>query len=171
MAAKKKAKTKKVTKKKVAKKKTAPVDEPLAPAPGRSADIRDVKRYAELLTEKIDVDDKLKKLKAQITKAAPAVLEYFQRQGVEQVAAGSRTLYLERQIHTSKNPDVTTAQACTMLEKIGLPDYTGSSVKIKSLGAYVRELEKDGQELMMIEEQFGGAFRCVEVFKIGSRKR
>jgi hypothetical protein len=31
--------------------------------------------------------------------------------------------------------------------------------------------KKVTKELMMIQEQFKGAFRCVEVFKIGSRKR
>ena len=54
---------------------------------------------------------------------------------------------------------------------MGLDDYLGKSINIKGLGAYVREREKDGEEISDIIDDFGGAFNVVEVFKIGSRKR
>jgi len=137
----------------------------------KKADIRSVHKYRELLEEKIDLDAKLKAISAKITATTPDVLDYFQRQGIDMVASGKRTLYLRREVHTTKNPDVTTEQACEKLVELGLPDYVGSKVNTQGLGAYVRELEKDGQEIKLIEETFGGAFRVVEVFKIGSRKR
>jgi hypothetical protein len=137
----------------------------------KKADIRSVHKYRELVEEKIDLDAKLKAVTSQITAATPDVLDYFQRQGIDQIASGGRTLYLRREVHTTKSTDVTTEQACEKLVELGLPDYVGSKVNTQGLGAYVRELEAEGQELKLIEETFGGAFRVVEIFKIGSRKR
>jgi hypothetical protein len=118
---------------------------------------------------KLDAD--LKACSAKITALTPQVLDYFQRQGIDQIASGSRTLYLRRELHTTKSTDVTTEQACEQLIKVGLPDYVGSKVNTQGLGAYVRELEKEGQHIKNIEETFAGAFRIAEIFKIGSRKR
>ena len=137
----------------------------------KKADIRSVHKYRELVEEKLDLDANLKAVTAKITAATPDVLDYFQRQGIDQIASGNRTLYLRREVHTTKSPDVTTDQACEKLVALGLPDYVGSKVNTQGLGAYVRELEADGQDINLIEETFGGAFRVVEVFKIGSRKR
>lgn len=137
----------------------------------KKADIREVSKYALLLTQKLDAEDKVKKINAEIAKLFPSVLDYFQRQGIDQIAAGGRTLYLRREVHTSKSKEVTTEQACDKLREIGLPDYAGQRVNIQGLSAYVRDLEAEGQELNLIEEQFGGAFHCIELFKIGSRKR
>jgi hypothetical protein len=135
------------------------------------ADIREVSKYALLLTQKINAEDALKKLNVQIKTAEPAVLDYFQRQGIDQIAAGGRTLYLRREVHTNKVKEVTVEQACAKLVEIGLPEYAGQKINTSGLGAYVRELNEAGQELELIQEQFGGAFRVVELFKIGSRKR
>jgi hypothetical protein len=137
----------------------------------KKSDIRECKKYSLLLGEKAAADEKLKKVKAELIKLEPQVLDYFQRQGIDQISAEGRILFLRREVHTTKTKDVTSEQACEKLIAIGLPDYAGKAVNIKGLGAYVRELEKDGQELMAIEEQFGGAFRIVEIFKIGARKR
>jgi len=137
----------------------------------KKADIREVHKYADLLQRKLDIDDELKGLKAQLTALEPHVLDYFQRQGISQVAGKNRVLYLRREVHTSKSKDVTTEQACAKLQEVGLPDYVGARVNIQGLSAHVRELEAEGQDLQLIEEQFGGAFHVVELFKIGSRKK
>ena len=137
----------------------------------KKSDIRECKKYSLLLGDKADAEEKLKKIKANLIKLEPQVLDYFQRQEIDQISAEGRILFLRREVHTNKTKEVTQAQACDKLVEIGLPDYAGKSVNIKGLGAYVRERVEDGQELMAIEEQFGGAFRCVELFKIGARKR
>jgi hypothetical protein len=137
----------------------------------KKADIRQVHKYSALIDQKMKADDDLKAIAAQISELTPKVLDYFQRQGIDSIASGNRTLYLRREVHTTKNPDVTTEQACEKLRDVGLPDYVGRKVNTQGLGAYVRELESGGQNLMAIEETFGGAFRVVELFKIGSRKR
>ena len=168
MAAKKKVTKKKVSKKKATAKKEA---SPKPKAEKKVADIREVSKYALLLTQKINADDALKKLNVQIKAAEPAVLDYFQRQGIDSVTAGGRTLYLRREVQTSKVKEVTTEQACAKLVEIGLPEYAGQKINTSGLGAYVRELEEGGQELELIQEQFGGAFRVIEIFKIGSRTR
>ncbi len=137
----------------------------------KKADIREVTKYSLLLGQKADAEEVLKKLNAEIKKLHPDVLDYFQRQGIPQIVAGNRTLYLRREVHTTKNRDVTTDQACDKLVEIGLADYAGKKVNTQGLGAYVRELEEGGQNLELISEQFGGFFNVVEIFKIGARKR
>jgi hypothetical protein len=166
MAAKKKG-----TKKKASKKTAATTPKKKAEPKKKVADIREVSKYALLLTQKINSEDALKKLNVQIKAAEPAVLDYFQRQGIDQIAAGGRTLYLRREVHTNKVKEVAVEQACAKLVEIGLPEYAGQKINTSGLGAYVRELNEAGQELELIQEQFGGAFRVVEIFKIGSRKR
>lgn len=170
MAAKKKVKKKSKAKKKVIKKKAA---EKKADTETKepSADIRTVGKYALLITQKIDAEEVVKKLSAQITELTKPVLDYFQRQMIDQIAAGGRTLYLRRELHTTKSKDVSTGQACDQLVKIGLSEYVGDKVNTQGLGAYVRELEDGGESIADIQETFGGAFNVVEVFKIGSRKR
>lgn len=137
----------------------------------KKSDIRECAKYSLLLGQKADLDEKLTKIKADITKLKPQVLDYFQRQNIPQMVVGNRTLFLQRELHTTKNKDVTTDQACDKLIDMGLPDYAGKKVNIKGLGAYVRELEEGGQDINLIAEQFGGFFNIVELFKIGSRKR
>jgi hypothetical protein len=169
MAAKKKAPAKKkATKKKAAKRKSAaPTAEPKA----KKADIREVGKYALLLTQKLEAEDKVKKINKQLTDLFNPVLDYFQRQGIDQIAAGGRTLYLRREVVTNKNTDFTQKEACDRLRHMGLNEYAGQRVNIQGLAAHVRELEVDGQDLKDIEADFGGAFNVVELFKIGSRKR
>jgi hypothetical protein len=137
----------------------------------KKADIRQVHKYSALIDKKMEADKELKAITAQISELTPHVLDYFQRQGIDSIASGKRTLYLRREVHTTKNPDVTTDQACDKLISVGLAEYATNKVNVQGLGAYVRELEADGQNLMNIEETFGGAFRVVEIFKIGTRKR
>ncbi len=165
MAAKKKARKKKVTKKN-----SAVASKEVEPKLLKS-DIRTVGRYSILLSQKIDAELVVKKLSAKITELTGPVLDYFQRQGIDQVAVEGRTLYLRRELHTTKNKDVTTTQACEKLTELGLGDYVGDKVNTQGLGAYVRELEEGGANFLDIQETFGGAFNVVEVFKIGSRKR
>jgi hypothetical protein len=137
----------------------------------KKSDIRECSKYSLMLGQKADLDEKLKKINADLAKLMPRVLDYFQRQNIPQMVVGDRTLYLRREIHTTKNKDVTTDQACNKLVAIGLADYAGKKVDTQGLGAYVRELEEGGQDINLIAEQFGGFFNIVELFKIGSRKR
>lgn len=189
MAAKKKATKKKAAKKKAPAKKTSsattakpktkkadigPVGKytlPKAEPKKKKADIREVGKYALLLTQKLDAEDTVKKINASIAKLFPDVLDYFQRQGIDQIAAEGRTLYLRREVHTNKATDYTTAEACSRLRSMDLEEYAGQRVNIQGLSTYVRNLEEEGQELKEIEDDFRGAFKVVELFKIGSRKR
>ncbi len=137
----------------------------------KKADIRSIHKYTSLIELKLDADSTLKQLNAQIAELTPEVLDYFQRQGINSISSGKRMLYLKREVHTSKNKDVDTEAACKLLEEVGLPEYSGLRVNIQGLSAHVRELEDEGQTLKDIEDVFKGAFRIVEVFKIGSRKK
>jgi hypothetical protein len=163
MAAKKKATKKKTTKKKAAEKASEPEV--------RRIDIREVGKYALLLTQKGEAEEKVKKLNGEIAKLFPSVLDYFQRQGVSQIATGGRMLYLRRELQTSKRKEFSTEQACEKLEEVGLGEYSGVRVNIQGLAAHVREKEEDGMKIAEIEEDLGGVFRVVELFKIGSRKK
>ena len=151
-------------KKKVAKKK---VTEPKV----LKSDIRSVGKYALLLTQKIESEAALKKLTQQITELTPSVLDYFQRQSIDQVSVGGRILYLRRELHTTKSSEWTTNEACEYLTSIGLDDYVGEKVNTQGLGAWVREKEQDGEKLDDILTELGGRFNIVELYKIGSRKR
>ena len=169
MAVKKKIlKKQKVTKKKKAVSKT---EETNSKKSILKSDIRTVGKYSLLLSQKIDAELVVKKLSAKITELTGPVLDYFQRQGVDQISVEGRTLYLRRELHTTKNVDFTTAEACLYLTAIGLEDYVGDKVNTQGLGAYVRELEDGGRSIVEIQAMFDGRFNVVEVFKIGSRKR
>lgn len=157
-----------VVKKKAAKRKSAvPTAEPKV----KKADIREVGKYALLLTQKLEAEEKVKKINKQLADLFQPVLDYFQRQGINQLAVSDRTLYLRREVVTNKNKDFTQQEACNKLRTMGLTEYAGQRVNIQGLAAHVRDLENDGQELKDIEADFGGAFNVIELFKIGSRKR
>ncbi len=135
------------------------------------ADIRSLRKYAKLLNERIALEDKLKKLVTALTDAEPGAITYFEKQGVEQLAIEGRTLYLRRQVHTSRNKNISAGQACDVLANKGLPEYVGESVNIQGLSAYVRELEEGGQTIHEIHNALDGAFNIIEKFSIGHRKR
>lgn len=167
MATKKKTIKKKASKKAAKKKSAASTSEPKT----KKADIREVGKYALLLTQKLEAEDKVKKINAEVAKLFPDVLDYFQRQGINQLSVAGRTLYLRREVHTSKSTEVTTVNACTRLRRMGLSEYTGQRINIQGLSAYVRNREEEGEKLKDIEDDFADCFKCVELFKIGSRKR
>ena len=135
------------------------------------SDITALKRYSKEVTKKAELETQLKAVKAKIDELTKPVIDYFQRQGMSAISVGERTLYMRREVHTSKAPAVTQEEACNLLREIGHDEYAGQRVNTQGLSAWVREQEEGGEMLEDIEAGFKGLFRVVEVFKIGQRKK
>lgn len=136
-----------------------------------ATDIRHVKKYAEKLNEKIQLDTQIKAVSAELEKLSDGVLKYFQHQGIDRVSVEGRTLYLRREVFAGKGVEATTDEICEQLRTMGLEAYTGKKVSYPGVSAYIREQEDAGFALKDIEQQFDGKIRIAEVFKIGSTSR
>lgn len=139
-----------------------------ATSPDRTADIRTIRRYCELENERSKLDDALKAVKAKLDELEPAVLDYFQRQGLDRVSLDGRTLYLRRDVYAGRAEGVDSEAACAALEAAGFGEFVKRGVVTQSLSAFLREREKDGEPA--VPPSLAGIIVANEVFRVGSRR-
>ncbi len=130
---------------------------------GRSTSLR---TYARLDKEKRGLEDRLKKLKVQIEETSHAVLDHFQKLGIDRVTVEGVTIYVRRELWAGREQDVSVDQACTALKDAGLSEYAHERVNTQSLSAYVRELDAAGEPL---PAELQGVIKVSEVFKLSTR--
>lgn len=139
-----------------------------ATKPEATADIRVVRRYAELENERADLEDKLKAVKAKLDEMAEPVLAYFQRQGIDRTTIDGRTLYLRRDLYAGRAEGVTPEAACETLKAAGFGEFVKEGVVTQSLSAFLREREKNGEPA--VPPSLAGMIVANEVYRVGSRR-
>lgn len=127
-------------------------------------------QWAELDQQRAALEAEVKKVKAQLAELEPRVLEHFERNGIQSIKAGGRTVYLERKLWACKAEGVEAPgkDLHDILARAGYPEYASEGVSWQGLSAFFREREKDGEEPVPAElrEWFGVS----EQFKIRGRK-
>ncbi len=130
---------------------------------GRSTSLR---TYAKLDKERRTLNARLKKLDTLIEETSHAVLDHFQKIGIDRVTVDGVTIYVRRQLWAGREDGVTVDEACTALKDAGLPEYAHERVNTQSLSAFVRELDAAGKPL---PAELQGVIKVSEVFKVQTR--
>jgi len=128
------------------------------------ADVRTVKRYAELVKRKRKLDAEVKKIKKQLADLEEPVLGYFGDQCIEQQRFDGVTLSVRRELWAGHNGDVDAA--CQALVEAGYGDLVGRRFNTSQLSAVVREWDRAGEE---IPDGLREHIKVSEVFKISAR--
>lgn len=141
-----------------------------AATPVESADIRTVRKYAQLENRRAELDDELKAVKAQLADLEPAVLSYFQRQGMQSTKMEGRTLYLKRELYAGRADGIESEFACEALKSAGLGEFVREGIVTNSLSALLRERDREHGYEQAVPEPLRGVIVANEVHKVGSRR-
>lgn len=131
-------------------------------------DMDKLRRLAELKRLKSSKDGELKTIKEEIEKLEPQVLDMFAEEGVDgiKVTNGVRptTLFPKRDVraHALQGPEGV-VEAC---KAAGLEEFIHPTVNMNTLSAYLRDLEKAGEDL---PPEFEGKIVAFEKFSVGAR--
>jgi 3-methyladenine DNA glycosylase Tag len=124
-----------------------------------------VKRIVELKKQMEELDTQLKALKQAYDDLEPQVIEYMEKEGLQRLTVDDRTVYVNRQIWASvskSNPE-----ALEILRENGLDDFIEEKVNSQRISAFVREFEKNGED---IPDWCHDALNITEKYTVGMRK-
>lgn len=128
-----------------------------------------VKRYAQLESERLALEEQASKKKAEQDAIREQVLDWFQGEGVESVKTPERTLYLQRRLDAGKAEGASTEDCLRALQSRGMEEYAPHRVNWQGLSAVFREREAEGEE--PVPEELRDLFAAKETFRVGSRRR
>ncbi|MDD4986628.1 MAG: hypothetical protein PHQ43_12780 [Dehalococcoidales bacterium] len=124
-----------------------------------------VKTLVSLKKQMEDLDTQLKSLKQEYDELEPQVIEYMSSEGLQRLTVDDRTVYVNRQIWASVNR--ANSEALSILRSNGLDDFIEEKVNSQRISAYVREYEKNGEQ---IPDWCHDALNIAEKFSVGMRK-
>lgn len=104
-----------------------------------------VKRIIEIKKQLDELDAQTKKLKAEFDALEPEVITYLEQEGLDRVTLDGRTVSIRRQLWASVNKE--NPFALDILRDNGLEDFIEEKVNSQRISSYVREFEKNGQEI------------------------
>jgi hypothetical protein len=124
-----------------------------------------VKKIVSVKSQMEELETQLKALKQEFDVLEPQVIDYMTQEGLQRITIDDRTVYVNRQLWASvkkANP-----LALEVLRKNGLEDFIEEKVNSQRISAFVREYEKNGEE---IPDWCNEALNIAEKFKVGMRK-
>lgn len=104
-----------------------------------------IKRIIEIKKQLDELDAQSKKLKAEYEALEPEVIQYLEQEGLDKVTMDGRTVFVRRQLWASVNKE--NPFALDILREQGLGDFIEEKVNSQRISSYVREFEKNGQEI------------------------
>lgn len=126
-----------------------------------------VKRYAEVLAEKTELESKLKAVKKELADLEPDVLDFFSEYGVQSQNIGGFTLYINSKVWVSVKEEGFDA-----LRANGLESYIEPKVNGNRISAHVREYMAlhDIDDIDDLPEWMRESMTISRVTKVGARK-
>ena len=104
-----------------------------------------IKRIIQLKKELDELDAKTKKLKAEFDALEPEVISYLEQEGLDRVTMDGKTVSVRRQLWASVNKE--NPFALDILRDQGLADFIEEKVNSQRISGFVREFEKNGQDI------------------------
>ena len=129
-----------------------------------------LKKYAKLDKLKRELDTKTKACKAEIEKAQPGVVEWFQKNGMESFKIDGVTIYIRRELWPGREDGIDHIQATTALEEAGLGQYGEPRVNTQGLRGIVNEHDQADEDFFKVYPGLKGIIKVSEVLKIATRK-
>lgn len=124
-------------------------------------------RYAELSKQRKLREAEVENIMEEMKQLEAELLPQFEQLGMQSSKVAGVTIYIARELWASAL-DGDHDKANKALEEAGLGNLILPRFNVQTLSAYVRELDKAGEEL---PPSFDGAIKVAEVFKLKSRGR
>lgn len=125
-----------------------------------------LKEFVELETERRELKDRLKKVKAKQSKLEEELLEKFQESGVQSLNIDGLTVYLRRQLWAYP-PSENKEEFYQILKDTGYGDFVRETVNTHSLSALFREAEDN--EFSEIPTEIREKVNLSEKFSVRTR--
>ena len=138
--------------------------------------VEQINEYIRLNALKKEQDAQLKETKSAIAGLQEELLDHFVDNGFQKMTMKNGTVYIHVQKWAGvdrgddgKDPDaVAWPRAIAALQSAGLDDFVQERFNTQSLSAFVRELDKNDEEL---PDEFKGAIKVTEKVSLRVRKR
>jgi hypothetical protein len=134
-----------------------------------SANIATVRRYGELLQQKLELDGKLKQVESKLKDLEAGVLDYFIDQGVDSIKLEGITLSTKRLLVPKYVDEHGSADAVRALLLAGMHDLVPHTLSHQRLGSLLRERRDHGET--PVPKALEGIVEAVEMISIGYRRR
>lgn len=128
-------------------------------------DNRTLKKFLRLTRDKKALDVKLEKVKQDLKESEKVLRAQFEKAGLDSTKVDGTTIYLHRQVW-ARAKDGDRGAVLVALRETEMDEYITENFNTNSLSAYVRECEKEGQE---IPEKLKACLEITEVFSLRTR--
>lgn len=123
-------------------------------------------KFVAIVEEREQVEERLAELKKEQARLEQVLLQHFERDGISSVKCNGRTVYLHRSL-VVRAKDNDRDRVLVALRSAGLTDYVEESWNTSSVQAYVRECERNNQDL---PAQLAEALEQTELFFVRTRR-
>jgi hypothetical protein len=105
-----------------------------------------LRKFIELTRRRRELEEQLDDVKQEIAVLEQSLIDQFAQEGINRVSMDGATVYLKRELWASAR-DGDWQRACAALKEAGLGHYVEEKFNVLSLSAFVREVDRNGDQL------------------------
>lgn len=143
------------------------------------ADVRTVKKYAEMFTKRKALEDQVKAIKQEMSGMEESIAEYFQRQGMNNWNGVDATVYIRRELWAGLLPGVDILELKAAVEGTDYEPAVQPKMNTQTMSGIMRErdaqMRQEGTRpndiQHIVPEELRRFISLKETFKIGVRKK
>lgn len=124
-----------------------------------------LQQFLTMTLEKRKHEQEAKALASKIAVIEPLIIEEFAADGMQRTTLQGHTVYLNRQMLSSVVSGEMPA-VCLGLEAVGAGDLVKESVNSATLSAWVRERERDADDMPILPPELAGLVKVYERFSM-----
>ena len=102
-----------------------------------------LKSYAQKYTKRKDLEAQVEKLKAECADLLPAVMTYFEKNGVDRQTLDGYTLAPRYELWAGRAEDMSQEDMYAALVEAGLHDFATESMNHQGMSAHIREIYRE----------------------------
>lgn len=126
-----------------------------------------VREYTKLNRRKRELEAELDAVKEQKAKVEERLLEEFSLDNVDRITLDGHTVYLHRQVWAALEEGATKEDVIEGFRAAGLEHFVSETYSHQTVSAWLRELEREGEEL---PEELDGLLGTSEKFSVRVRR-
>jgi hypothetical protein len=131
--------------------------------------------WLSLDAERRELRDREREITRLLTGLEEGILEMFAQAGITKMSVAGRTVYVAKSLRVSPKKEehegqeyVPWQRVCDTLEKCGFSDYVQRRADTRTIGALLREIERDPHQ--GIPPELREVFNIYEQYQLRSRK-
>jgi hypothetical protein len=129
-------------------------------------DMESLRKYIYLSERKQELKEEIERIDGLLQTMEAELYSEFEEAGIKSMTVDGHTVYTSKTLW-AKPVDGDYERACAALESAGLGDFVERRFNIHKLSAFVRELEKNQQD---IPAEFDGAIEVKAAYSLRVRK-